>query len=43
LPTPAEHRSVVLAAVRDVVLPGFGHVGVDTSAARRWFDDQHGS
>jgi hypothetical protein len=41
LPTPDEHRGVVLDAVRDVVLPGFEHVGVDTRAARRWFRDQH--
>jgi hypothetical protein len=42
LPDPAEQREHVLGAVRNVVIPGFDHVGIDVSAAKRWLDDEHG-
>jgi hypothetical protein len=29
---------VIRAAVREIVLPGFAHVGIDASAAQAWFD-----
>lgn len=34
---PDEQRTHVLGALRNVVLPGFDHVGVDVSEAQRWF------
>ena len=34
--SPADTRTIVGAAMRDLVLPGFVHVGVDVTAARRW-------
>jgi hypothetical protein len=40
IPDPAEQRNHVLGAVRDVVIPGFDHVGVDVSAAARWFKER---
>ena len=43
LPDPAEQRAHVLGAVRNVVIPGFDHVGVDVSLARRWFQTEFGS
>ena len=42
LPDPVEQREHVLGAVRNVVLPGFAHVGVDVSAAQQWFDAELG-
>jgi hypothetical protein len=36
-PPRADLVAVVHAAVRDLVLPGFDYVSVDTSAARAWF------
>jgi hypothetical protein len=42
LPDPAEQRAHVLGAVRNVVLPGFDHVGVDISPAQRWFRAEFG-
>jgi hypothetical protein len=42
LPDPAEQREHVLGAVRNVVLPGFDHVGVDVSRAQRWFRGEFG-
>lgn len=33
----SESREVVRAAVRDVVIPGFAHVGIDTRAVTSWF------
>jgi hypothetical protein len=38
LPSEDEHRQAVLGAVRHVVLPGFQHCAVDTTAAQRWFE-----
>lgn len=38
-PPRADLVAVVHAAVRDLVLPGFEYVAVDTAAARAWFDD----
>jgi hypothetical protein len=40
LPSEAEHRDAVLGAVRNVVIPGFEHCGVDVRAATRWFEDE---
>ena len=34
--TPAAIREAVDVTLRDVVVPGFDYVGVDTQAARRW-------
>lgn len=34
--TPAAIRAAIDGALREVVVPGFAHVGVDTAAARRW-------
>jgi hypothetical protein len=34
-------RALTATALRDVILPGFDHVGVDTAPARAWCDD-HG-
>jgi hypothetical protein len=42
IPDPGEQRSRVVGAVRNVVIPGFDHVGVDVSAAAAWFKDQFG-
>jgi len=42
LPDPIEQRDHVLGAVRNVVIPGFDHVGIDVSAVQRWFDDELG-
>ena len=42
LPDPVEQREHILGAVRNVVIPGFDHVGVDVSAAKRWLDSEHG-
>lgn len=36
LPSVATTRAVTLAAIDDVVIPGFDHVGVDTTALRAW-------
>jgi hypothetical protein len=33
----AASRVIVDEAVRDLVLPGFEHVGVDARAARAWY------
>lgn len=33
---PAQHRAAILRGARDVVLPGFAHLGLDTAAPRRW-------
>lgn len=41
--TPATIRAHVDAALRDVVVPGFEHLGVDTSRARRWLADELGA
>jgi hypothetical protein len=38
LPSEAEHRDAVLGAVRNVVIPGFEHCGVDVRGAWRWFE-----
>jgi hypothetical protein len=38
LPSEAEHRDAVLGAVRNVVIPGFEHCGVDVRGAWRWFN-----
>jgi hypothetical protein len=40
LPSEAEHRDAVLGAVRNVVIPGFEHCGVDVRGAWRWFDGE---
>ena len=40
LPPWADHAGVVLDVVRGVILPGFAHVGLDTSEAMRWVDEQ---
>jgi hypothetical protein len=40
-PPRAELVAVVHAAVRDLVLPGFDYVAVDTRSARAWFADYH--
>ncbi|NVB84349.1 MAG: hypothetical protein HOV81_38590 [Kofleriaceae bacterium] len=37
-PPRAELVAAIYAAVRDVVLPGFAHVGVDASTAAAWFE-----
>jgi hypothetical protein len=42
LPEASEQREHVLGAVCNVVLPGFDHVGVDVSAADRWFRREFG-
>jgi hypothetical protein len=36
LPTRAQHQEVVLGAVRNVVLPGFAHLGISTGRAEDW-------
>jgi hypothetical protein len=38
LPPRRVSFAVVLACVRDVVLPGFAHVGVDPTHARSWLE-----
>ena len=40
LPDPSEQKAHVIGAVRNVVIPGFDHVGVDVSAAQRWFEQE---
>lgn len=40
LPLAEEHRQVVLGAVRNVVIPGFQHCGVDVGPAWRWFHEE---
>jgi hypothetical protein len=42
IPDPAEQREQVLGAVRNVVIPGFDYVGVDVSAAAKWFRREFG-
>jgi len=39
---PIEQRAHVLGAVHNVVIPGFDHVGIDVSAAARWFKAEFG-
>jgi hypothetical protein len=34
-------RTVIRDAIRDLVIPGFAHVGVDTTAALRWCTQRH--
>jgi hypothetical protein len=38
----AVSRRVFVDAVRDLVLPGFAHVGIDTAPARAWLDHRLG-
>ncbi len=40
--TPTSIRAHVDAALRAVVVPGFEHLGVDTSRARRWLAEELG-
>jgi hypothetical protein len=40
--TPQSIRAHVAAALRDIVVPGFEHLGVDTTRARRWLADELG-
>ena len=42
LPDPGEQRAHVLGAVQNVVIPGFDHVGVDVTSAKRWFEHEFG-
>ena len=42
IPDPAEQRSTVLGAFRNVVIPGFDHVGLDVAPVARWFRAEFG-
>ena len=42
LPPPVQHQELVLGVVRDIILPGFAHTGIDASDAERWVHQHFG-